>query len=75
MLMAETPITWTDLVSVFTSLQSQFSIPNMVGVIGGALTIAIVFVFMWWGLKKGMSIIRTAMNSGTLSTGGKSKKR
>lgn len=70
-----TPITWADLTSVFTSITSQFTVPNMIGVIGGALTIAIVFVFMWWGLKKGMAIIRSAMNNGTLSTGGKSKKR
>lgn len=70
-----TPITWADLTSVFSSITSQFTVPNMIGVIGGALTVSIAFVFMWWGLKKGMSIISSAMNSGRLSTGGKSKKR
>lgn len=68
-------ITWTDLTSVFTAITAQFSIASMVGVIAGALGIAVVFCFMWFGLKKGMAIIKSAINSGTLSTGGKARRR
>lgn len=75
MIGADTPITWADLTSVFSSITGQFTVPNMVGVIAGALGIAVVFCFMWFGIKKGMAIIKTALNSGTLSTGGKARRR
>lgn len=68
-------ITWSDLTSVFSSITSQFTIQNMVGVIAGALAIAVVFCFMWFGIKKGMAIVKSALNSGTLSTGGKARRR
>lgn len=75
MIGAETGITWTDLTSVFASITGQFTVPNMVGVVAGALGIAVVFCFMWFGIKKGMAIIKSAINSGTLSTGGKARRR
>jgi hypothetical protein len=75
MIGADTPITWADLTSVFSSITGQFTVPNMVGVVAGALGIAVVFCFMWFGIKKGMAIIKSAINSGTLSTGGKARRR
>lgn len=75
MLAADTPITWADLTSVFSSITGQFTVPNMVGVVAGALGIAVIFCFMWFGIKKGMAIIKSAINSGTLSTGGKARRR
>lgn len=75
MLGAENAITWADLTSVFASITGQFTVPNMVGVIAGALGVSIVFCFMWFGIKKGMAIIKSAINSGTLSTGGKARRR
>jgi hypothetical protein len=75
MIGADTPITWADLTSVFSSITGQFTVPNMVGVVAGALGIAVVFCFMWFGIKKCMAIIKSAINSGTLSTGGKARRR
>lgn len=67
--------TWADLTSIFTTVTGQFSVANMVGVISGALGISVVFSFMWFGAKKGMAILRTAINNGALSTGGKGRRR
>ena len=48
-----TAITWADLSSVFSEITGQFTIANMVGVLKGAFGIAILFVFFWFGIKKG----------------------
>lgn len=71
----DTGVTWSSLTSIFTAITGQFTIANMVGVIAGAMGIAVTFAFMWFGVKKGLAIVKSAINSGTLSSGGKARRK
>lgn len=70
-----TTVTWSSLSSFFTAITNQFTVANVLGVLAGAMGIAIVFVFLWFGIKKGLAILKPAMNSGTLSSGGGRRRR
>lgn len=66
MLAETTAVTWSDLSSIFTAITSQLTVSNIVGVLAGAVGIAIGFVFMWFAYRKGKSIITSAFKKGSL---------
>lgn len=70
-----TSVTWANLTDVFTAITNQFTIANIIGVLAGAMGIAIAFVFMWFGVKKGLAIVKSAINSGKMTTGAGGKRR
>ena len=70
-----TAITWADLSSVFSEITGQFTIANMVGVLKGAFGIAILFVFFWFGIKKGLAIVNPSINNGTMASGGAKRRK
>ena len=72
---AESTVSWSDLTSVFSAITGQFTIPNVIGVLAGAMGIAITFVFMWFGVKKGLAIVKNAINSGRMSSGAGGRRR
>lgn len=65
-----TAIAWSDISSVFSNITSQFSVASIISVLGGAFGIAIGFVFMWFGIKKALAILKPAINGGSISSGG-----
>lgn len=58
---------FSDLTSVFTEITKQFSVTTILGVIAGLVGICIVFAFMWWGVRKGISKVMAAVKKGRVS--------
>ena len=58
------PIGYDDISSILTSVTSQFSVANIVAMIAGILGVTVVFVFLWWGVRKGFKAITKAATRG-----------
>lgn len=57
---------WSTINGVLDEVTSQVSIANIVAVVGGALAIAATFFFLWWGIRKGLRIIKNAAAKGKI---------
>lgn len=66
MLADATVVSWSDLSSIFTAITTQITVANIVGVLAGAVGIAIGFVFMWFAYRKGKAIVTAAFKKGSL---------
>lgn len=68
-LAAESPsaVSPTDWASVITNVTKQYSVANIVGVIGSVVAAGIGFVFLWWGVRIAFRSIMGAVKNGTLS--------
>ena len=58
------PIGYDEISSILTSVTSQFSVGNIVAMIAGILGVTVVFVFLWWGVRKGFKAITKAATRG-----------
>lgn len=58
------PIGYDDISQILTSVTSQFSVANIVAMIAGILGVTVVFVFLWWGVRKGFKAITKAATRG-----------
>lgn len=58
------PIGYTDISSILTTVTNQFSVANIVAMIAGILGVTVVFVFLWWGVRKGFRAITKAATRG-----------
>lgn len=58
------PIGYDEISSILTSVTSQFSVSNIVAMIAGILGVTVVFVFLWWGVRKGFKAITKAATRG-----------
>lgn len=58
------PIGYDQISSILTSVTSQFSVSNIVAMIAGILGVTVVFVFLWWGVRKGFKAITKAATRG-----------
>lgn len=58
------PIGYDEISSILTSVTSQFSVANIVAMIAGILGVTVVFVFLWWGVRKGFKAITKAATRG-----------
>ena len=58
------PIGYDEISSILTSVTSQFSVANIVAMIAGILGVTVVFVFRWWGVRKGFKAITKAATRG-----------
>lgn len=59
-----TTVTASDWAQVITDVTSQFSVTNIVGVISAMVVAGIGFVFLWWGVRKGLRSIMSAVKRG-----------
>lgn len=59
-----TTVTASDWASVITDVTTQFSVANIVGVISAMVVAGIGFVFLWWGVRKGLRSIMSAVKRG-----------
>lgn len=57
------PDAWADVIS---SMTSQISVTTVVGVLASVVGSAIALVFMWWGVRKGASVLMNAFKKGKL---------
>ena len=62
-----TAITTTDFMSVLTALQEQISVSTVVGVLAVAAGAAVGLAFMWWGVRKLVSVLMKAFKKGKVS--------
>lgn len=53
--------------SVLSALTAQISVSTIVGVLASAITAAIGFVFMWWGVRKLLSTFFSGFRKGRAS--------
>ena len=63
---AETPapVGYSDISQILTTVTNQFSVSNIVAMIAGILGVTVVFVFLWWGVRKGFKAITKAATRG-----------
>ncbi len=52
-----TTVGWSSISDVITAVTNQISIPTILSVLTGAIGISITFVFLWWGVRKGIRVI------------------
>jgi len=55
---------WDTFKSIFDAITAQFSVTNIVTLLGGLVAFCISFVFLWWGVKKGFRAAMSAVMSG-----------
>lgn len=64
---ASTPVQYSDFESIFTALQGQISVSTIVGVLAAVVGVCVGLVFMWWGLRKVVSMLMAAFRKGKVS--------
>ena len=62
-----TPVAYADFESIFTALQGQISVSTIVGVLAAVTGACVGLVFMWWGLRKVVSMLMAAFRKGKMS--------
>lgn len=60
----DTSVSLDSFKSVLESITGQFSITQIVAVLAGIIGLGIGFVFMWWGIRKGISSLMGAIKKG-----------
>lgn len=55
------------ILGLFDKVTAQFSIETILALVGGVIAVGIVFVFFWWGARKGFRIIMRAVTRGKIS--------
>lgn len=61
-----TAVTSADWQAVIDALTAQISVSTVVAVIAGVVAAGIGLVFMWWGVRKGISVLMSAFKKGRL---------
>lgn len=64
MIQESTSVGWDTIKSIFDGITAQFSITNIVAILGGLVAFCMAFVFLWWGVRKGFSAAMRAVKSG-----------
>lgn len=59
-----TTVSSSDFQSVLTALQAQISVSTVVEVLAVAVGASVGLVFMWWGVRKVISILMSAFKKG-----------
>lgn len=57
----------SDILGLLGGITDQFSVTQIVALLAGIIGIAIVFVFLWWGGRKGLKIVMRAVTRGKIS--------
>lgn len=53
--------------SLFDTLTGQLNVSSIVGVIGAILGVCVGLVFLWWGMRKALSMLMAAFKRGKVS--------
>lgn len=61
---ATTAVTSDQIIGVLAGLLEQFSVANIIALIAGIIGFCVVFVFLWWGVRKGFKAAMTAITKG-----------
>lgn len=56
----------TQLQSILTSITNVIDVAGIIEILAAAIGVAAVFVFMWWGIRKGARMIMGAIRKGRL---------
>lgn len=62
-----TTVTTATIMDILTAVTSVFSVAQIVAMIAGILGVSMVFVFLWWGVRKGARVVIRAVKSGKFS--------
>ena len=62
-----TQVTSSTIMDILSAITSTFSVSQIVGMIAGILAVSMAFVFLWWGVRKGASVVIKAVKSGKFS--------
>lgn len=60
-------VTSSTIMDILTAITGVFSVSQIVAMIAGLLGVSMVFVFLWWGVRKGAKIVIKAVKSGKFS--------
>lgn len=75
LLASTTTVSYSTIADIVSAVTEQFSIANIVAMLSGIIGGTIAWVFLWWGVKKAYGAILGAVKSGTLSLGGRKRRR
>ena len=64
---ADTTVSADTIMSILDAITAQFSLSQIVAMIAGILGVSMAFVFLWWGVRKGASVVFRAVKSGKFS--------
>lgn len=53
---------------IFDEITAQLSITNIVAMIAAVIGAGIGFVFLWWAVRKGISVLMSAVRKGKVSS-------
>lgn len=53
---------------IFDNILKQLSVANIVSLLAAVIGAGIVFVFLWWAIRKGISILMSAIRKGRVSS-------
>ena len=53
---------------IFDNILKQFSVANIVSLLAAVIGAGIVFVFLWWAIRKGLNILMSAIRKGRVSS-------
>lgn len=56
----------TQLTSIMSAVTSQINVTTIVSYLVAIIGVAIVFVLMWWGIRKAISAVMGAIRGGSL---------
>lgn len=51
---------------IMTAITSTINVTSVLAILVKVITVAIVFVFMWWGIRKAISAVMGAIRGGSL---------
>lgn len=58
-----------DIMGILDGVTNTFSVTAIVAFIAGIIGVAITYVFLWWGARKGFKAIMGAVTKGKLRIG------
>lgn len=61
-------VSYSDVKSIVDSITSVFKVNTIVAIIAGVLGSVMVFVFMWWAIRRVVKIAMAAIRKGRVST-------
>lgn len=59
----------SDIMSILEAVTAVFSIQTIVAFIAGIIAVAMAYVLLWWGVRKGYKAIMGAVTKGKLRIG------
>lgn len=63
-----TQVEYSDVKPLIDTITQFFSVSTIVGILAGVLTTVMVFVFLWWAVRKVTKIAMAAIRKGRVST-------